>query len=159
MKIRIIAIGKLKEPYWREAQNEYLKRLSPYAKIELIECNDFHSKENASAKEEEEVKNKEGKEVLDKIKKNEYVVLLDLGKEEPTSLTLARKLDRWMQLGGASITFVIGGSLGLSESLRERGNDVLTLSQLTFTHQMTRVILLEAIYRSFKILNNEPYHK
>lgn len=159
MKIRIIAIGKLKEPYWREAQNEYLKRLSPYAKVELIECNDFPSKENASAKEEEEVKNKEGKEVLDKIKKNEYVVLLDLGKEEPTSLTLARKLDRWMQLGGASITFVIGGSLGLSESLRERGNDVLTLSQLTFTHQMTRVILLEAIYRSFKILNNEPYHK
>lgn len=159
MKIRIIAIGKLKEAYWREAQNEYLKRLSQYAKIELIECNDFPSKENASAKEEEEVKNKEGKEVLDKIKKNEYVVLLDLGKEEPTSLTLARKLDRWMQLGGASITFVIGGSLGLSESLRERGNDVLTLSQLTFTHQMTRVILLEAIYRSFKILNNEPYHK
>lgn len=159
MKIRIIAIGKLKEPYWREAQNEYLKRLSPYAKVELIECNDFPSKENASAKEEEEVKNKEGKEVLDKIKKNEYVVLLDLGKEEPTSLTLAKKFDRWMQLGGASITFVIGGSLGLSESLRERGNDVLTLSQLTFTHQMTRVILLEAIYRSFKISNNEPYHK
>lgn len=159
MKIRIICIGKLKESYWKAAEAEYIKRLSPYAKIELIECPDLPSKENASPKEEEEVKNKEGQEVLSKIKKNDYVVLLDLGKEEPTSEILAKKIDKWFQLGGSNITFVIGGSLGLSSELRTRGNASLTLSQLTYTHQMTRVILLEAIYRSFKILNNEPYHK
>lgn len=159
MKIRIITIGKLKESYWKTAESEYLKRLSPYAKMEIVEVNDLPNKENASPKEEEEVKNKEGKEVLAKLKKNDYVILLDLGKEEPTSPILAKNLNKWMQLGGASITFVIGGSLGLSNELRERGNASLTLSQLTYTHQMTRIILLEAIYRSFKILNNEPYHK
>lgn len=159
MKIRIITIGKLKEPYWRAAEQEYLKRLNPYSKIEVIECNDLPSKENASLKEEEEIKLKEGREVLAKLKPSDFLVLLDLGKEEMTSPELAKKFSKWMELSGSNLTFVIGGSLGLSQELRNRGNATLTLSSLTFTHQMTRIILLEQIYRSFKILKNEPYHK
>lgn len=159
MKIRIFVIGKLKEAYWKAAEQEYLKRLVPYAKVEIIECPDLASKETASRKEEDEVKAKEGREVLSKLKPNDYLILLDLNKDEPTSTQLATKLSKWMEISGASISFVIGGSLGLSDELRKRGNASLTLSQLTFTHQMTRVILLETIYRSFKILNNEPYHK
>ncbi len=159
MKIRIFTIGKLKESYWRAAEEEYLKRLSPYAKVEIVELNDLPSKENASAKEEEETKTKEGRQVLAKLKPNDFLILLDLCKNEPTSPELANNLSKWMERGGSNINFVIGGSLGLSEELRKRGNASLTLSQLTFTHQMTRVILLETIYRSFKILNHEPYHK
>ncbi len=159
MKIRIFTIGKLKESYWRAAEEEYLKRLSPYAKVEIVELNDLPSKENASAKEEEETKIKEGRQVLAKLKPSDFLILLDLGKNEPTSPELANNLSKWMERGGSNINFVIGGSLGLSEELRKRGNASLTLSQLTFTHQMTRVILLETIYRSFKILNHEPYHK
>ncbi len=159
MKIRIFTIGKLKESYWRAAEEEYLKRLSPYAKIEIVELNDLPSKESASLKEEEETKNKECKQVLSKLKPSDFLILLDLEKEEPTSPQLADNLAKWMERGGSNINFVIGGSLGLSEELRKRGNASLTLSRLTFTHQMTRVILLETIYRSFKILNHEPYHK
>ena len=107
----------------------------------------------------EEVKNKENAKLLSKIKPNDFVVLLDLGKEQPDSVELSSRLEKWMRDGGSSITFVIGGSLGLSAEMRKRGNATLTLSKLTFTHQMTRVILLEQIYRSFKILRNEPYHK
>ena len=98
-------------------------------------------------------------ELLSKIKPSDFVVLLDLGKEQPDSVELSSRLEKWMRDGGSSITFVIGGSLGLSNEMRKRGNASLTLSKLTFTHQMTRVILLEQIYRSFKILRNEPYHK
>ena len=102
---------------------------------------------------------KENAKLLSKIKPNDFVVLLDLGKEQPDSVELSSRLEKWMRDGGSSITFVIGGSLGLSAEMRKRGNATLTLSKLTFTHQMTRVILLEQIYRSFKILRNEPYHK
>ncbi len=159
MKIRIFTIGKLKESYWKAAEAEYLKRLSPYAKVEIIECQDLPSKENASKKEEEEIKIKEGRQVLSKLKPTDLLILLDLEKEEPTSPNLANKLSKWMEVGGSNVNFVIGGSLGLSDELRKRGNDSLTLSKLTFTHQMTRIFLLEALYRSFKIINHEPYHK
>ena len=115
--------------------------------------------EEASLKEEEETKLKEGREVLMKLKPSDFLVLLDLGKEEMTSPELAKKFSKWMEISGSNLTFVIGGSLGLSQELRNRGNATLTLSSLTFTHQMTRIILLEQIYRSFKILKNEPYHK
>ena len=159
MKIRVLAVGHLKEQYWRDAQNEYIKRLQPYAKVELEEVDDLPSAKNASDAEMEEVKIKENAKLLMKIKPNEFVVLLDLGKEQHDSVQLSKDLDKWMRDGGSNVTFVIGGSLGLSEEMRKRGNAVLTLSKLTFTHQMVRVILLEQIYRSFKILHNEPYHK
>ena len=159
MKIRLLVVGHLKETYWKEAQNEYLKRLTPYAKVDIEEVDDLPSSKDDSPAEMEEVKNKENAKLLSKIKPNDYVVLLDLGKEQPDSVELSSRLEKWMRDGGSSITFVIGGSLGLSAEMRKRGNASLTLSKLTFTHQMTRVILLEQIYRSFKILRNEPYHK
>ena len=159
MKIRLLAVGHLKETYWKEAQNEYLKRLTPYAKVDIEEVDDLPSSKDDSPAEMEEVKNKENAKLLSKIKPSDYVVLLDLGKEQPDSVELSSHLEKWMRGGGSSITFVIGGSLGLSAEMRKRGNATLTLSKLTFTHQMTRVILLEQIYRSFKILRNEPYHK
>lgn len=159
MKIRLLVVGHLKETYWKEAQNEYLKRLTPYAKVDIEEVDDLPSSKDDSPAEMEEVKNKENAKLLSKIKPNDYVVLLDLGKEQPDSVGLSSRLEKWMRDGGSSITFVIGGSLGLSAEMRKRGNATLTLSKLTFTHQMTRVILLEQIYRSFKILRNEPYHK
>ena len=159
MKIRLLVVGHLKETYWKEAQNEYLKRLTPYAKVDIEEVDDLPSSKDDSPAEMEEVKNKENAKLLSKIKPNDFVVLLDLGKEQPDSVELSSHLEKWMRGGGSSITFVIGGSLGLSAEMRKRGNATLTLSKLTFTHQMTRVILLEQIYRSFKILRNEPYHK
>ena len=159
MKIRLLVVGHLKETYWKEAQNEYLKRLTPYAKVDIEEVDDLPSSKDDSPAEMEEVKNKENAKLLSKIKPNDYVVLLDLGKEQPDSVELSSRLEKWMRDGGSSITCVIGGSLGLSAEMRKRGNATLTLSKLTFTHQMTRVILLEQIYRSFKILRNEPYHK
>ena len=159
MKIRLLVVGHLKETYWKEAQNEYLKRLTPYAKVDIEEVDDLPSSKDDSPAEMEEVKNKENAKLLSKIIPHDFVVLLDLGKEQPDSVELSSRLEKWMRDGGSSITFVIGGSLGLSAEMRKRGNATLTLSKLTFTHQMTRVILLEQIYRSFKILRNEPYHK
>ena len=159
MKIRLLVVGHLKETYWKEAQNEYLKRLTPYAKVDIEEVDDLPSSKDDSPAEMEEVKNKENAKLLSKIKQSDFVVLLDLGKEQPDSVELSSRLEKWMRDGGSSIAFVIGGSLGLSSEMRKRGNATLTLSKLTFTHQMTRVILLEQIYRSFKILRNEPYHK
>ena len=159
MKIRLLVVGHLKETYWKEAQNEYLKRLTPYANVTIEEVDDLPSSKDDSPAEMEEVKKKENAKLLSKIKPSDFVVLLDLGKEQPDSVELSSRLEKWMRDGGSSITFVIGGSLGLSNEMRKRGNASFTLSKLTFTHQMTRVILLEQIYRSFKILRNEPYHK
>lgn len=159
MKIRFLVVGKLKETYWKAAEAEYRKRLSPYVQTEIMELNDYPTPEHASTKEEEEIKRKEGQEILAKLKPTDFCVLLDLGQKQWDSLALASQVEKWMALGGSSITFVIGGSLGLSEEVRRRGNAVLTLSSLTLTHQMTRVFLWEILYRSFKIIHHEPYHK
>jgi 23S rRNA (pseudouridine1915-N3)-methyltransferase len=159
MRIRILCVGHLKEAYWKAAEEEYLKRLSPYANVTIDEVDDLPSKENASLAMEEEVKTKEGDKILAKLKPNDFVCTLDLGKEEPDSIALANKMMTMFTRGGSFITFIIGGSLGLSQALKKRANASLSLSRLTFTHQMTRIILLEQIYRSFKILNHEPYHK
>lgn len=159
MKIKIIAIGGLKEQYWREAEKEYVKRLSSYAKIDILEVSDVPAPAKASSEEEKAIKEKEAQKVFPHLNDDDYVVLLDLGKNEISSEELASSMEKWFVCGRSKITFVIGGSLGLSDSLRKRGNAFLTLSRLTFTHQMTRVILLEQIYRSFKIIRGEPYHK
>ena len=159
MNITLYCIGKLKERYWKEAVEEYCKRIGAYSSIEIIELPDYPTPANASEVEEETIKEKECKAVLDKLKPNDYLVTLDLGKKEFDSVDFSRVLQGYFEKGGAKIAFVIGGSLGLSESIRKRANDSLTLSKLTFPHQLTRVILLEQIYRAFRIINHQPYHK
>lgn len=159
MNITIMVIGSLKEAYWREAEREYLKRLSPYCKVEVQEFPDYPAKEKDSPKENELTKERESEKILAKLKPNDFVVLLDLNKKEYDSVAFSSLLSDWFRFGKSHIIFIIGGSLGLSESLRKRGNASISLSKMTFTHQMTRVLLLEQIYRAFKIANNEPYHK
>ena len=159
MKIRIIAIGKIKETYLKLGIEEYLKRIKPYSQIEIIEVNDEPVRDNPSDSEIEIVKNKEGQKVLKLLKDNDYLISLDLGKKQLKSSDFARFLEEKFVLGNSLITFVIGGSYGLSDELKNRANDSISLSEMTFLHQMTRLILLEQIYRAFKINRNETYHK
>ena len=159
MKIKIYAIGHLKEAYLKQGINEYLERLKPYTQVEIVELNDESIVDNPSQKEIEQAKNKEGQKVLKLIKSNEYLIGLDLVKKQPTSEEFAKYLNDKFVLGGANISFVIGGSYGLSDELKARCNDRIGLSNMTFLHQMTRLILLEQIYRAFKINRNEVYHK
>ena len=158
MKIKIYCIGKIKEQYLKDGINEYLKRISPYSNIEVAEVNDSKVKENPNQADIEKAKNEEGERVL-KLLKNDYLIGLDMNKQEITSEDFAVFLNKKMVEGGSNISFVIGGSYGLSDSLKNRCNTSISLSKLTFLHQMTRLILLEQIYRAFKILNNETYHK
>lgn len=159
MKIRIIAVGKIKEDYLKQGINDYLVKISKYAKTEIIEVNDSKVKDNPKEADIQKVINEEGERVLSKIKDNEIVVNLDLNKQEFDSVQFSKFLNDKIVEGGASLTFVIGGSYGLSNVLKQRANYSLSLSKMTFLHQMTRLILLEQIYRAFKILNNEIYHK
>ena len=159
MKIKIIAVGKIKENYLKEGINEYLTRLLPYAKTEIVEVMDSKVKDNPNESDILKVINEEGERVLSKIKAGEYVINLDLNKTEFDSVGFSKFIHDKMVEGGSSIIFVIGGSYGLSNKVKERANYAISLSKMTFLHQMTRLILLEQIYRSFKILNNETYHK
>ena len=159
MKIKIIAVGKIKENYLKEGINEYLVRLSPYAKTEIIEVPDSKVKDNPNESDILKVINEEGERILSKIKSGEYVINLDLNKKEFDSVEFSKFIESKLVEGGSSITFVIGGSYGLSQKVKDRANYSVSLSKMTFLHQMTRLILLEQIYRSFKILNNEIYHK
>jgi 23S rRNA (pseudouridine1915-N3)-methyltransferase len=159
MKIKIYAIGKMKNDVWKEGANEYLTRLKPYADVQIIELNDEPVRDNPSDKEIEMVKNKEGQKVLKLLKPSDYLISLDLDKKELKSPDFADYLMKKLEIGGSTISFVIGGSYGLSDELKTRANDSISLSKMTFLHTMTRVILLEQIYRAFKIIKNETYHK
>ena len=158
MKIKVYCIGKIKEQYLKDGINEYIKRISPYSNIEIVEVNDSKVKDNPNQADIDKAKNEEGDRVL-KLIKNDYLIGLDMNKQEFTSEEFATFLNKKMVEGGSSISFVIGGSYGLSDALKKRCNTSISLSKLTFLHQMTRLILLEQIYRAFKILNNETYHK
>ena len=155
--IRIIAVGKVKEKYLMDAINEYLKRLSKFTKIEIIEVKDEIT-EASSENEINKIKNIEGERILSKIK-DDYVIALDIKGEELDSIEFKDKIEKLNTSGVSKITFVIGGSLGLSMGVLERANYKLSFSKMTFPHQLFRVILLEQIYRAYKILNNETYHK
>lgn len=159
MNISIIAVGKLKEKYLKSAIDEYAKRLGRYCKLEIIELPDEKTPDNASPKDEEIIKDKEGNLILSKIKDNAYVVAMDLKGKELTSEEFAKFISNCGVMGNSNIVFVIGGSLGLSEQVRKRANYKLCFSKMTFPHQLFRVMLLEQIYRGFRINNNEPYHK
>ena len=159
MKIKIYCIGHLKETYLKQGINEYIERLKPYTQIEIVEVNDESIVNNPNASYIEQAKNKEGQKVLKLLRKDEYLIGLDLVKKQPTSEEFAKYLEDKLVLGGANISFVIGGSYGLSDELKKRCQDRIALSSMTFLHQMTRLILLEQIYRAFKINRNEVYHK
>ena len=159
MNISIIAVGKLKEKYLKSAIDEYAKRLGRYCKLEIIELPDEKTPDNASPKDEEIIKDKEGNLILSKIKDNAYVVAMDLKGKELTSEEFAKFISNCGVMGNSNIVFVIGGSLGLSEQVRKRANYKLCFSKMTFPHQLFRVMLLEQIYRAFRISNGEPYHK
>ncbi len=159
MNIKIIAIGKLKEKYWQEAVKEYSKRLGAYCSLEIIELKESLLRANASAADEEAVKRAEGEEILNRIRKTDYVITLEIKGKGLTSEALSEKIEQLGIDGHSDIAFVIGGSLGLSPQVSQRADFKLSFSAMTFPHQMMRVILLEQIYRSFKIMRNESYHK
>ncbi len=159
MKIRIICVGKIKEKFYRDAISEYTKRLSAYCKTEIIECPDEKTPDGASGEEETRIKCKEGERILSRIKDGEYCIALAIDGKVRTSEQLSQHISALMMNGKSTITFVIGGSLGLSDDVLLRANEKLSFSAFTFPHQLMRVILLEQIYRSYRIMNHEPYHK
>lgn len=158
MRIKIYAIGKIKD-FYKAGCDEYIKRLSNYCQIEIIECKDEAISVNPNESEIKKVKDLEGEKVLKIVKPNEYLIGLDLQQKELDSIQFSRYMFEKLQFSGSNISFVIGGSYGLCDKLKERLNDSISLSKLTFLHQMSRLILLEQIYRAFKINNNETYHK
>lgn len=159
MKITIFCVGKLKESYYREAVAEYAKRLGRYCRLQIVEVADEKAPEGASAAQEERIKEKEGERLLKQIKEDMYVIALAVDGPMKDSVGLSRAIERLGLAGKSSLAFVIGGSLGLSKQALSRSDERLSFSQLTFPHQLMRVILLEQIYRSFRIINHEPYHK
>lgn len=159
MNIRIICIGKLKEKYWQDASNEYIKRLKPFCNIEIVELKEYKITKNPSPKDEEIVKIKEGEAILSKIKDGDYVISLEILGKQISSEMMAEKLIGITNQGYSDFDFVIGGSLGISDEVSKRANFKLSFSMMTFPHQMMRVILLEQIYRSFMINKGTSYHK
>lgn len=157
--IKIVAVGKIKEKFVKAQIAEYEKRLKPFTKLEIIEVNDEVAPQSNSEAENAMVKEKEGERLLSKIKDQEFVILLDLWGEMVNSEEFAKKIEHIQTYQSSNITFVIAGSLGPGKNVLSRANWRWKLSDLTFTHQMTRVLVLEQIYRSFMILNNNPYHK
>lgn len=159
MKIKLICVGKLKEKYLDDGIKEYLKRISAYSDIEVIEVADERIPDNHSLAEETIVKSKEGRRILDKVKQDDYMILLDVQGKELDSIQFAERIEDCMINGKSTIDFVIGGSLGHGEDVLTRANARISFSQMTFPHQLMRLILVEQIYRAFKIIRHETYHK
>ena len=159
MKITLITVGKLKEKYWVQAVDEYKKRISKYARIELVEVADEKEPNNASEKDIEQIKDKEAERILSKIKDTQHVVTLEIHGKTYTSEKLAAEYQRWMNTGKSDVVFVIGGSNGLGEAVKKRSDQEISFGTLTYPHQMMKVMLMEQIFRVNKILRNESYHK
>ena len=159
MRISIVCVGKIKEKYLKLGIDEFSKRLSKYCKLDVIELDDEKAPENLSDKEMLMIKEKEGKKILSKIKDNSYVIALAIDGKNLSSEELAETIEKLGVRGTSHIVFVIGGSLGLSDEVLKRADYKLSFSKMTFPHQLMRLILLEQVYRAFRINNNEPYHK
>lgn len=159
MKITLITVGKIKEKYFTDAIAEYAKRLSRYCKLDIIEVSDEKTPDGASESMENQIKDKEGERIFVKIPDGAYVVALAIEGKQMDSEELADKMEKWNVGGVSHLVFIIGGSLGLSKKVLNRADFKLSFSKMTFPHQLMRVILLEQIYRSFRIRNHEPYHK
>lgn len=159
MNIDIICVGKIKEKYLNDAIAEYSKRLSRYCSLNILEVSDEKTVENASDSVNEKIKLAEGERIIKYIKKDALVVSLEIDGKMLSSIEMADKIAKWGVDGYSDIQFIIGGSIGLHDSIISRANYHMSFSKMTFPHQLMRVILLEQIYRSFRIINNEPYHK
>lgn len=159
MRITIICVGRIKEKFYRDAIDEYAKRLSKYCKLEIVEVADEKTPDKASPAEEEQIKLKEAERILTKIKEDAYVCTLEILGKKYTSESFAGMLEQAAISGKSHIAFVIGGSLGLHSSVLKRSNQAVSFSDMTFPHQLMRVILCEQIYRAYRIINREPYHK
>ena len=159
MKITICCVGKIKEKFYSQAIEEYSKRLSKYCKLEIKEEADEKTPDSASDTVNRMIKEKEGDRLLSFIKDDSYVIALAIDGKMLDSVELSEKIDNLMLSGKSDIVFVIGGSLGLDKRVLDRADYKLSFSKMTFPHQLMRVILLEQIYRSFRIMKNEPYHK
>ena len=159
MKITILTVGKIKEDFYRKAIAEYSKRLSRYCKLEIIEVTDEKTPDSASAVVEEQIKDKEGERLLKYIREDAYVIALSIEGKMLDSIELSKNIEQLGIMGKSHIIFVIGGSLGLSDRILKRADYKLSFSKMTFPHQLMRVILLEQIYRGFRIIAGEPYHK
>ena len=150
--IKVICVGKLKERYWKDAVIEYIKRISKYSKIELIECPDYNSNDINI------ILTQEKNEISKHIGSRDYVITLEIEGQQLDSVELSKKIDSCF-LNYPNLTFIIGGSYGIHEEIKKRSNFALSFSKMTFPHQMFRIMLLEQLYRSYRILNNESYHK
>ncbi len=159
MKITVISVGKLKEKYLKDAIAEYAKRLGKYCKLELLEVADEKTSENAGSAAEEAVRAKEGERILKLMRDDAYIITLEIDGAQLSSEKLAEKIESLGVGGKSRIIFIIGGSIGLGREVRKKSDFALSFSKMTFPHQLMRVILLEQIYRSFRIINGEPYHK
>lgn len=159
MKITLITVGKIKEKYLKDAIAEYSKRLSRYCKLEIVEVADEKTPDNASDTVEDAIRDKEGERILKYIKEDVYVITLEIAGKMLTSEEMAEKIEKLGVQGTSHIIFIIGGSIGLGREILKRSDYALSFSKMTFPHQLMRVILLEQIYRSYRIMNHEPYHK
>lgn len=159
MKITLITVGMIKEKYLKDAIAEYSKRLSRYCKLEIVEVADEKTPDNASDTVEDAIRDKEGERILKYIKEDAYVITLEIAGKMLTSEEMAEKIEKLGVQGTSHIIFIIGGSIGLGREIIKRSDYALSFSKMTFPHQLMRVILLEQIYRSYRIINHEPYHK
>lgn len=159
MNIKIISVGKLKEKYLKMGIEEYVKRLGAYCKIELIEVPDEKAPEKLSAAEMIQVKEKEGERILSKITENAYVFALAIEGKQRTSEEFSKEIDQLGISGKSQLVFVIGGSLGLSDAVLKRSNTQISFGKMTLPHQLMRLVLVEQVYRGYRIMKGEPYHK
>ena len=159
MTIRIICVGKMKEAYLKDAQKEYLKRLSRFCKAEVIEVDEEKASESLSPAQEEKIRQKEAERIMKAVGKNSTIIALALEGKEMDSVEFSEEIHSLMLSGKSDLAFIIGSSTGLDQSILKNADFKFSMSKLTFPHQLARIILLEQIYRAFKILNNETYHK
>lgn len=159
MKITVVCVGKIKEEYFRDAVSEYSKRLGRYCRLEIVEVADEKTPDGASEALEDAIRGKEADRILKKLPEDSYKIILDIGGCKMDSVVFGRRIEKLGVEGKSHIAFVIGGSLGLHQNVKQRADETLSFSDMTFPHQLMRVILLEQIYRGFRIVNGEPYHK